>query len=374
MPYDPQKPFNDLPALPPQQDLETKPVLKKCITARDALARLSEAGWQIPNQSVLINTIPLLEARASSEIENIITTTDRLFQFAQQHEHADPATKEALRYRTALHMGYKLVRKKPLGTHTAVEVCRIIKDLDLDVRTVPGTALHNQATGEIIYTPPEGEDRLRTMLANWESYLHDNKDIDPLIRLAAGHYQFEAIHPFTDGNGRTGRILNLLFLSQEGLLDIPVLYLSRHIMQTKTDYYALLDAVSRYQHWEPWILYMLDAVEQTSIWTRRKVIAIRDLMDHTQQFVRQTEGKIYSYELIELLFTQPYCRITNLVDAGIAKRQAASTYLKKLCDIGVLSEVKVGRDKLFLHPKFIRLLTSEQHEFEPYPSSAPADT
>jgi Fic family protein len=372
MSFEPTKPHNDLPPLPPLQDLESKAVLKKCITARDALARLYEAGWQIPNQAVLINTFSLLEARASSEIENIVTTADRLFQYTELGERADPATKEALRYRTALYRGLKLVRETGLGTRTAVAVCRTIKDVELDIRAVPGTALQNQQTGAVIYTPPDGVERLRDLLGNWERFLHENDEIDPLVRLAAGHYQFEAIHPFTDGNGRTGRILNLLFLCEQGLLDIPILYLSRHILKSKEDYYALLDGVTRNEAWEDWILYMLDAVEKTAIWTREKIAAIRRLMDETQHFVRQAAPGIYSHELIELSFTQPYCRIGNVVEAGLAKRQTASVYLKKLCEIGVLRSIKVGREKLFVHPKFVRLLTSEEHEFEPYGLAAQA--
>ena len=196
---DPTKPYNDLPSLPPQADIETKVILKQCITARGALAELKQAGELIPNQAILINTIPLLEAKDSSEIENVVTTTDKLFRFAQvDSTKADPATKEALRYRTALYEGYRSLKNKPLNTNTAISVCRTILGVDTDVRRVPGTALANNVTGEVIYTPPEGEDLLRKKLANWEEFQHDRQDIDPLIRMAVAHYQFEAIHPFTE--------------------------------------------------------------------------------------------------------------------------------------------------------------------------------
>jgi hypothetical protein len=202
MPFRPDQPYNTLPPLPPKGEIETKPVLKACIGARAALAELKGVGDLIPNQSVLINSIPLLEAQASSAIENIVTTTDRLFRFAGEGEgQADPATKEALRYRTALHEGYELLRSRPLATGTATQICRTIRGVEMDIRATPGTALVNDATGKVIYTPPEGVSRLRNMLSNWERYIHKKSDVDPLIVLAVMHYQFEAIHPFTDGNG-----------------------------------------------------------------------------------------------------------------------------------------------------------------------------
>lgn len=206
------RPYNDLPRLPPQADVETRAVLKQCITARAALGELKQTALRIPNQAMLINTLPLLEARASSEIENIVTTTDKLFRNVGSEDQADPATKEALRYGRALFDGFKTLKEHPLSTRTAERICSTIKGVEMTVRKVPGTALANNATKEIIYTPPENETLLRDLLANWERYIHNETEVDPLIRLAIGHYQFEAIHPFTDGNGRTGRVLNSLFL------------------------------------------------------------------------------------------------------------------------------------------------------------------
>lgn len=360
------RPYNALPPLPPMQELETRPVLKQCILARAALAELRQAAELIPNQAMLINTIPLLEAKDSSEIENIVTTTDQLFQHAHGDGAGDAATKEALRYRTALHRGFLSLRARPLCTTTAVEICRTLKNADMDIRRVPGTQLANDRTGDVIYTPPEGEARLREMLANWERFLHNQTELDPLIRLAVGHYQFEAIHPFTDGNGRTGRILNILFLIQEDLLTLPILYLSRYIIANKQDYYRLLLDVTRAQAWEPWVLFMLRAVEETSRWTTAKIAAIRALAEHTRQHVRASLPKIYSRELVDVIFEQPYCRIANLVDKDIAQRQAASRYLKDLVELGVLREIKVGKEKLFLHPKLMQLLTRDGNEFTPY--------
>lgn len=363
--FDPQRPYNALPPLPPRADIETRPVLKACIEARAAVEGLRQAGALIPNQSVLINTIPLLEAQASSEIENIVTTTDALFKYAQlDPEKADDATREALRYRTALRQGVESLKRRPLTTATAVSVCSTIKGRPMDVRRVPGTKLENPASGEVVYTPPEGEALLREKLANWERFIHEQPAVDPLIRMAVGHYQFEAIHPFTDGNGCTGRVLNQLMLVQHRLLDSPVLYLSRYIIRNKPDYYRLLLAVTRDASWEEWILYILKGVSETALWTTAKIGAIRTLMEKTAQHVRAHAPKLYSRELVELIFIQPYCRIQNVVEAGIAKRQTASDYLKSLVDIGILEEVKMGREKLFIHPNFVSLLTSEGHQLK----------
>jgi Fic family protein len=347
-------------------ELESKSVLKRCVTARAALAELKQAAALMPNPAMLLGTLPVLEARASSEIENIVTTADKLFQQLQSDASADPATREALRYRGALLEGVRALKKSPLVTRTAEAICTRIKGTEMKVRRVPGTALARDASGDIVYTPPEGEALLRGLLANWERFLHDETSLDPLVRMAVAHYQFEAIHPFTDGNGRTGRILKSLFLVEEGLLPLPILYLSRHIISRKDDYYRLLLAVTRDGAWEDWLLYMLRGVEETAIWTTGKIAAIRKLSGDTAEHVRQTLPKIYSRELIDVIFEQPYCRIANIVEAGISGRQAASRYLKALAGAGVLREQTFGREKLFVHPKLMRLLTRDTHTFEPY--------
>lgn len=364
--WNPGRPYNGLPPLPPAAEIETRAVLKQCITARAALAELKLAGELIPNQAVLVNTLPLLEARASSEIENIVTTSDALFRHAGNEAQADPATTEALRHSRALFEGYAALKKTPLGTRTAEQVCTTIKGVQMSVRRTPGTTLTNDATGEVIYTPPEGETLLRDKLANWERFLHNATDIDPLIRMAAGHYQFEAIHPFTDGNGRTGRVLNSLYLIQEGLLTLPILYLSRYIIQNKADYYRLLLQVTREGDWESWLLYMIKGVEETASWTTAKIAAIRALSEHTSEYVRERLPKVYSHELVNLIFALPYCRIGSLTDAGIAKRQTASQYLKQLAEIGVLTEMEAGKEKLFIHPKLMQLLTKDGNKFTRY--------
>ena len=358
MDFDPNRPFNSLPNLPPTADTETKAILRCCIGARAALADLQASGRLIPNQSMLINSIPLLEAQASSEIENIVTTTDQLFRYANAAAgQADPATKEALRYRTALYRGFQMLKRSPVSTTMAVEVCRTIKNVNLDIRKTPGTALISGTTNEVIYTPPDGEEVLRAKLANWERYIHEDDEIDPLIRLAVMHYQFEAIHPFIDGNGRTGRVLNLLYLVDKGLLDIPVLYLSRHIIQNKARYYQHLLDVTTQQAWEKWIIFILEAVRTTAEWTSAKIHAIRELLDETAAAIRQKQPRVYSHELAERIFVNPYCRISDLVEAGIAKRQTAATYLKALVAEGFLEELKAGRENLYINPPLLALLS-----------------
>jgi cell filamentation protein, protein adenylyltransferase len=361
--FNPEVPYNDLPALPPPTDqIETTQILKRCITSRVALAELKQAAELIPNSAVLVNALPLLEARASSEIENIVTTTDKLFEFADiAEDRADAATKEALRYRTALYEGTKMVQRRMLSTDMAIQICSTIKGIELDIRAESGTTLKNRMSGETIYTPPVGQQLLLEKLNNWAEFMHRNTEIDPLVRMAVQHYQFEAIHPFEDGNGRTGRIMNILFLVEHGLLDSPILYLSRYIIQNKAAYYRLLSSVTREQDWAPWILFILDGVEETCTWTTDKIKSIRELMEHTGQHVQKQLPKIYTWELVELLFKQPYCRIGNLVDNGIAKRQTASVYLKQLCELGILREVKSGRENIFVHPKYIELLSGEEN-------------
>lgn len=367
MKWQANKPYNSLPTLPPAKKyLESVEVLKACIEARAALSGLRHAGLLLPNQGLFINLLPLLEAKDSSEIENIVTTNDNLFRFASEDIHADPATKEALRYRTALHEGFKALSKRPLSTITAQQICSTIKGVEMDIRKVPGTALGNIATGKIVYTPPEGEVRIRDLLSNWAEFLHQVDSIDPLIKMAVSHYQFEAIHPFTDGNGRTGRIINILYLVEQDLLTLPILYLSRYILQNKQDYYDNLTAVTKQGDWQPWIIYMLNAVENTAKWTTDKIAAVCKLMDHTKEYLQSKLPKIYSHELLQIIFEQPYCRIGNLVDLGLFKRQTASAHLKKLCQIGVLNELQSGKEKLFVHPKLMLLMSHDNNDFKAY--------
>lgn len=363
MTFDPSVPYNDLPALPPPPEvIETQQILRKCITARVALAGLKQAAELIPNAAVLVNALPLLEAQASSEIENVVTTTDKLLEYLDMPEHrADAATKEALRYRRALFEGTRKAQKGKLSIEAAIEVCRTIKGEKLDVRAKSGTSLKNNATAATVYTPPDGQELIRAKLENWQQFINTKSEIDPLIRLAIQHYQFEAIHPFADGNGRTGRVLNILYLVQQGLLDSPILYLSRYIIRHKADYYRLLLEVTTEKAWGPWILFMLDSVEDSCVWTTDKIKAIRELMRHTSHYLQRKLPKLYSWELVELLFKQPYCRIGHVVEAGLAKRQTASVYLKQLSELGILTEIKSGRESLFIHPKYVELLKGDEN-------------
>ena len=367
--FDPARPYNELPLLPPARDVETKTILKKCIEATRQLEGLRQAAKRIPNQDVLINSIPLREAKDSSAIENVVTTSDKLFRFANiGSEHADPATREVLRYRTALRNGFENLKNRPLTVQTALTICKTIKDYDLDVRSLPGTRLENKATGEVIYTPPEGADLIREKLSNWERFLHAEVAIDPIVRMAVAHYQFEAIHPFPDGNGRTGRVLNILFLIDKKLLDLPILYLSRHINANRDSYYKLLRAVTAAGDWEPWVLFMLDAVEQTAKWTTEKIIAIETLMEDAAHYIKGAHRRLYSYELVELLFAQPYCRVTDLVQHGLTHRNTASRHLRELVGAGVLEQRREGREILYINKRFLNLLEREAHEVEPYPT------
>jgi Fic family protein len=359
MTFDRSRPFNDLPLLPPPVDLETKAVLKQAIAANRALADLKGLARQIPNQGVLINGIVLQEARLSSEIENIVTTNDELYRAAADMEgNTDPHTKEVLRYRQALWTGYQGLQERPLSTNLFIDIVRNIKQADMDIRKVTGTALKSQQ-GEVVYTPPEGERIIRDKLANLESFIHAEDGLDQLVRLAVIHYQFEAIHPFPDGNGRTGRIINILYLVEKGLLDIPVLFLSHYILRNKADYYAGLRGVTEEGSWEPWVLFMLRAIEETARKTSSRVERILAMMDEVKVTVQEKAGRIYSKDLIETIFMHPYCKIRFLEEAGIAKRQTASDYLKTLAAIGVLRPEKVGREAYYINDRLYKVLVEE---------------
>lgn len=369
MTWHPDEPYNALPPLPPPLDaVETRAILKACIPARAALAELKQAGELLPDQGLLMNLLPLLEARDSSEIENILTTTDKLFRHTRREGGADAATLEALRYRTALSQGFRRLQDRPLTASTAIEVCSILKNRAMDLRKLPGTVIGSQSTGEVVYTPPEDEHVIRDLLSNWERFIHAEDDLDPLIKMAISHYQFEAIHPFHDGNGRTGRVLNVLYLIEQGLLTLPILYLSRYLVQNKPEYYRLLNQVTRDAEWQAWILFMLEGVEQVSRWTCRKIAAVRELMELTSHHVRERLPKVYSHELMQVLFEQPYSRISSLVERDIAKRQTASVYLKQLVEIGVLEKESAGKEKLFVHTRLLRLMSQDGNEITPYPA------
>lgn len=349
-------PYNDLPLLPPKTELETKKVLKQAIASTRVLAELKGRADEIPNQSMLVNAITLQEAKDSSEIENIVTTQDNLFQaFTANTNTTDAQTKEVLRYRQALWEGYSNLRKRPLSTNTFVSIVQTIRENNAGIRKITGTRI--ASNNETIYTPPEGEAVIRVLLKNLEDFIHSENGIDDLVRLAVMHYQFEAIHPFSDGNGRTGRILNILYLVEKGLLDAPILYLSKYIIENKNHYYEKLRAVTEQQNWEGWILFILKGVEETAIYTLKKINAINALMQETILLAKEKlPSRVYSKELIELLFEQPYCKVKFLVDKGIAKRQTAAEYLQELEKIEILKSRKIGVENLFLNVRLFEIL------------------
>ncbi|SEE32344.1 Fic family protein [Ruania alba] len=351
------RPFNELPPPPDAGSLETRRVLKSTIGARTALAQLDQAGRSMPNPAVLINTIPLLEAQASSEIENIVTTTDELFRQVNVADTAtDPATRETLRYRTALRVGSELVQQRGLTASAAEKICSVVQGHEVTIRSLPGTRIANPSTRKVIYSPPEGHDLIRDKLAEWEAFVHTDDGMDPLVRMAASHYQFEAIHPFADGNGRTGRILNVLMLVEAGLLHQPLLYLSRYLIGTKQDYYRLLLDVTTKGRWEEWITYILTGIERTSLATTRQIAAIQDLQASFATQARSASKGGADAELLAVLFEQPYTRIAVVMDRCGISRPTATRWLTELVNAGLIRDVKAGRERLFVNTQFLSLL------------------
>jgi len=354
------QPYNILPQLPPKTDLETPAILKAAIAANRSLAELKGKAESLPNPAILINSIVAQEAKSSSEIENIITTNDKLFMaLSANDKKVDPQTKEVLRYRQALWQGIAKLEQNDLTPDFFVELMQTIKESEEGVREDSGTVIANPKTRKIIYWPPEGKELIRDLLANLADYIRVKDDTDPLIKMAVIHYQFEAIHPFEDGNGRTGRILNILYLIRQKLLHQPVLYLSDYIIANKPDYYRLLREVTEHEAWEAWILFIMEAVKITSVKTMKRIESIQQLLDVTIREAKATlPDRVYSKELIELLFEQPYCKVKFLVERDLAKRQTAAEYLKELESAGFLKSKQVGREMLYLNVRLYDLLSS----------------
>lgn len=356
MVFDPNTPYNSLPFLPPEINLETAKILKACISSNTSLALLREAVKLIPNPDILISSIPLLEAAASSEIENIFTTSESLYQaLSVKSENIDPSTKEVLNYRAALYAGFSDLKKSgKINEETITHVCSTILGTEIEQRDV-GVCIGNAS--KRVYTPPNDPYVIQALLSQLEEYVNGDNEPDPLIRLALIHYQFEAIHPFVDGNGRTGRILNILYLVSKGLLDIPVLYLSRYIIENKSEYYKLLMAVTTDGAFEDWILFILRAVKETADWTYSRVHAVYDLMNKTRDLCREKlPNHMYSRELVEIIFLQPYCKPKHLIEAGIGNRQTAMKYLKELENIGILKSKKISREVVYVNTELYELL------------------
>jgi len=360
MKFEPQKPYDTLPDLPPKADIETKEILRKTISASRALSELKGAITNLPNPLLFIDTINLQEAQASSAVENIVTTQDALFQAAVAEKKIDDkATKEVIHYKDALWYGFEEIKKKPiLTTNLFISIMRIIKENESGIRNLPGTQLKNPATGEIIYTPPVREKVIREKLKSLEIFINESMKIDPLIKLALIHYQFEAIHPFFDGNGRTGRIILLLYLKLCGLIDLPSLYLSSYILNNRSEYYKRLRNVTEKDDWENWIIYVLDMIEVTAQKGSEKIVVIEKLMSEMGEQIRKKLPKIYSKDLLEILFRIPYTKRNLLESAGLGNIKTSGSYLKSLEDAGFLSSVQIGKEKLYLNFKLMEILKS----------------
>lgn len=355
------KPTYTVPTLPPPVELETVKVLKALNLASRALADLKGQARTIPNQGILIDTLALQEAKASSEVENIVTTQDELFQadlFPDDPQ--SPAAKEVARYRDALRLGLSRLLETGglIPNSTLIDMFRLLKDRDDGFRVTPGTALKNERNGDIVFVPPQDANEIVTLMTALERFVNDDtvSDLDPLIKMALIHHQFESIHPFPDGNGRIGRILNVLYLTRTGLLDIPILYLSRHITRNKGDYYRLLQAVRDEGAWEEWVIFMLEGVAETAKTTLRLVSGIGELMQEAKHRMRDELPKLYSQELLNNLFRHPYTRIEYFQGDLKITRQTAARYLDSLAEHGFVDKHRAGKNNYFINTRLVRLL------------------
>jgi Fic family protein len=343
---------------PPREQVETIEILRQTNKSTGALAELKGIAKTIPNQAMLINAIVLQEAKDSSEIENIMTTQDELYKALTVNKLKISAEiKEVVNYRKAIFYGYDLVKRQGfLRVNDIVGIQQLLVDNAAGIRSTPGTVLKNDTTGETVYTPPQDKAEILDLLTNFINHFNQSDDLSPLINLAILHYQFESIHPFYDGNGRTGRILNILFLILNELIDVPILHLSSYIIAHKPEYYRLLNQTNRTGKWEEWILYMLRSIETTSKETIVKITHIKGQLDSTILKVQELAPKIYRKELVELLFEQPYSKIDFVVNKLGVERKAASRYLQELERIGIVESQKVGRETLYINSGLIEIL------------------
>ena len=347
--------------LPFAQDIETKVVLKKVAQAHKALAELNGVAESMPNEVIILNTLSLQEAKDSSAIENIITTQDELYSSDSiSRQFASSAAKEVHNYATALKEGFEIVKSSGLLTcNHLIDIQATLEETGAGFRKLLGTALKNEQTGETVYTPPQSYDEIVSLMSNLEKFMNDDTlcEWDVLIKMAVINHQFESIHPFYDGNGRTGRIINILYLVKEGFLNLPILYLSRYINQNKADYYQLLQATRNTNDWQPWLMFMLDAIEQTATQTAAMVRGIRRLMMQSKQKIRADLPKIYSQDLINNLFKHPYTKIEFLVTDLQMTRQTASKYLDKLVDIKILTLYRIGKENYYINDALYNYLS-----------------
>ncbi len=348
-----------VPKLPLKGITESPKILKKAIAANKVIAELKGVAHTIPNQAILINTLTLQESKDSSEIENIVTTHDELFKYDKEKESFSPASKEVYRYNDALFHGFHTIQQKPISNNLLIEISKIITGRKFGFRNVPGTNLKDR-NGKVIYTPPQTPSEIKEQMKNLEHFINDPKlsDFDSLVKMSIIHHQFESIHPFFDGNGRTGRILNILYLIAEDILDIPILYLSRYITENKTEYYHLLQKVRDEDTWEEWIMYMLTALESTARQTISTIESIKSLMAEYKKTLREKEPKIYSHELMNTIFSHPYTKIEFLTTSLQVSRLTASKYLKKLESLGLLEMKKYKNTHYFINRKLVALFTN----------------
>ena len=344
--------------LPLNKEIETKEILKATTLAHRALAELKGIANSLPNQRIVINSLVLQEAKDSSEIENIITTHDEVYRSDISDEFISSDIKEVQNYKDALYYGFEIIKsKKILSVNHIKEIQATLEKNDAGFRKQSGTVLKNPATGEIKHIPPQNPQDIVELMANLAEYINDTSldDYDSLVKMAIIHYQFESIHPFYDGNGRTGRIINILYLVLEGLLDVPILYLSRYIIRNKSDYYSLLNGVSFDNKLNDWILFMLKGIEEVSKETISTIKNIESLMMETKRSVQANKPKIYSKDLMEALFYHPYTKRAFIEEHLNVSRPTASNYLKELENMGILTSQKIGKEVFFVHNKLFEL-------------------
>lgn len=352
--------MSDIQPLPPKVDFESKAVLKKLTEAHRYLAELKGVAATIPNQQILIDTLSLQEARESSAIENIISTFDDIYQSNwSAKSFATQQSKEVHAYARALQRGFGLVKQHGLITSNHIlEIQAVLEANTAGFRKLPGTKLKNESTGEVVYTPPQDYDTIVLLMDNLLQFMNEDSlyDADPLVKMALIHHQFESIHPFYDGNGRTGRILNILYLIKNDLLTLPILYMSRYIIRHKPAYYRLLQEVRSTLQWEPWILYMVEAVTVTAKESIALVYAIREAMQHYKKELRSHTPKLYSQELLNNLFRYPYTKIEYLSNDLQVSRNTAIRYLDTLIALNLVEKKKIGRDNFYLNKALVNLL------------------
>jgi cell filamentation protein, protein adenylyltransferase len=358
--FDPEKPYYDLPLLPPKQKLESIELFKALIPASEALAKLSATAEHLPNQSALYESVILLEAKASSEIEQVVTTDNKLFGSESPQKAPDPMTKEVHRYANAIRHGWK--SEKPICTNIMEEMCSIIRDKAVRVRKVPGTALSQRSTGKIVYTPPDVEKLLRDLLDNLFAWLNNEDGIHPIIKAAIAHYQFESIHPFTDGNGRTGRIMVVLYLVEQKLLQAPVLFLSGEILRSRETYYTLLQKTHETNDFFPYLMWFINLIQIASLRSTTRALYVRVAMLEVKNKIREIDKKIYSQDLVNVLFRSPIIFANHLVYYGVAgSTSTAHSYLKKLESSGLLirSDTKYNRKTGYINSHLLNALSGE---------------